>query len=136
MTMDASARVLERYNAKVFKNRKEHMLRINRKRRSRSRPIPAPSRHNDQPRLLLRRLQGRGARPHQGYGAHYPRPRGLRLYSWGTRRNKARAEEGEPNFIQYCFTTDLQEPDIVFGGTKSSRPPLTKSCRLMNPSSS
>ena len=29
MTMDASARVLERYNAKVFKNRKEHMLRIN-----------------------------------------------------------------------------------------------------------
>ena len=29
MSIDANAVVLERYNAKVFKNRKEHMLKVN-----------------------------------------------------------------------------------------------------------
>ncbi len=48
-------------------------------------------------------------------------PVGCGYYSWGTRRNKARADEVTPKdkiYSQLCVTTDMQEPDIVFGGEK------------------
>ncbi len=48
-------------------------------------------------------------------------PVGCGYYTWGTRRNKARADETTPPDKVYsalCFTTDMQEPDIVFGGEK------------------
>ncbi len=48
-------------------------------------------------------------------------PVGCGYYSWGTRRNKARADDNTPKdkiFTQLCFITDMQEPDIVFGGEK------------------
>ncbi|PKL70270.1 MAG: nitrogenase molybdenum-iron protein alpha chain [Methanomicrobiales archaeon HGW-Methanomicrobiales-1] len=48
-------------------------------------------------------------------------PVGCGYYSWGTRRNKARADETTPKdkiYSQLCFITDMQEPDIVFGGEK------------------
>jgi nitrogenase molybdenum-iron protein alpha chain len=48
-------------------------------------------------------------------------PVGCGYYSWGTRRNKARADEKTPAdkiYSPLCFTTDMQEPDIVFGGEK------------------
>jgi nitrogenase molybdenum-iron protein alpha chain len=48
-------------------------------------------------------------------------PVGCGYYSWGTRRNKARADDTTPKekiYSQLCFTTDMQEPDIVFGGEK------------------
>jgi nitrogenase molybdenum-iron protein alpha chain len=48
-------------------------------------------------------------------------PVGCGYYSWGTRRNKARADETTPKdqiYSQLCFTTDMQEPDVVFGGEK------------------
>jgi nitrogenase molybdenum-iron protein alpha chain len=48
-------------------------------------------------------------------------PVGCGYYSWGTRRNKARSDDTTPKDKMYsnlCFTTDMQEPDIVFGGEK------------------
>lgn len=45
-------------------------------------------------------------------------PVGCGYYTWGARRNKARSENPEQNFINYCVTTDMQESDIVFGGEK------------------
>lgn len=45
-------------------------------------------------------------------------PVGCAYYTWGTRRNKAKTEDPDKNFINYCFTTDMQESDIVFGGEK------------------
>jgi nitrogenase molybdenum-iron protein alpha chain len=48
-------------------------------------------------------------------------PVGCGYYTWGTRRNKARADDTTPKdkvYSQLCFTTDMQEPDIVFGGEK------------------
>jgi len=48
-------------------------------------------------------------------------PVGCGYYSWGARRNKARADAATPKdkiYGQMCFTTDMQEPDIVFGGEK------------------
>ncbi|GAB6178743.1 nitrogenase molybdenum-iron protein alpha chain [Desulfotomaculum defluvii] len=45
-------------------------------------------------------------------------PIGCGYYSWLTRRNKAESSDPEKNFLQYCFSTDMQESDIVFGGEK------------------
>ncbi|MFA6226061.1 MAG: nitrogenase component 1 [Methanoregula sp.] len=48
-------------------------------------------------------------------------PVGCGYYRWGTRRNKARADDTTPKdkiYTQLCFITDMQEPDIVFGGEK------------------
>ncbi|MEN6609246.1 MAG: nitrogenase molybdenum-iron protein alpha chain [Methanoregulaceae archaeon] len=48
-------------------------------------------------------------------------PVGCGYYSWGTRRNKARADGTTPKeniYSQLCFITDMQEPDVVFGGEK------------------
>ena len=134
MTMDASARVLERYNAKVFKNRKEHMLRIN---PEEAQQITANTRAI--PGIMTNRgccyagCKGVVLGPIKDMVLITHGPVGCGFYSWGTRRNKARAEEGEPNFIQYCFTTDLQEPDIVFGGTKKLKTAIDEIMQLMNP---
>lgn len=45
-------------------------------------------------------------------------PIGCAYYSWLTRRNKAKSEDPEKNFLTYCVSTDMQESDIVFGGEK------------------
>ncbi|MFZ5597615.1 MAG: nitrogenase molybdenum-iron protein alpha chain [Bacillota bacterium] len=45
-------------------------------------------------------------------------PIGCAYYSWLTRRNKAKSEDPEKNFLAYCVSTDMQESDIVFGGEK------------------
>ncbi len=45
-------------------------------------------------------------------------PIGCAYYTWGTRRNKARIEDPKQYFLNYCFSTDMQESDIVFGGEK------------------
>ncbi len=45
-------------------------------------------------------------------------PIGCSYYAWGTRRNKAKSKDGELNLINYAFSTDMQESDIVFGGDK------------------
>lgn len=45
-------------------------------------------------------------------------PIGCAFYSWGTRRNKAKAADPAKNFLNYCVSTDMQESDIVFGGEK------------------
>ena len=47
-------------------------------------------------------------------------PVGCGYYSWLTRRNQTDAESSSDghNFITYCFTTDMQEREIIFGGEK------------------
>ena len=52
-------------------------------------------------------------------------PIGCSFYTWGTRRNLARASEDEDNFIGYALSTDMKETDIVFGAEKK----LAKSIR-------
>jgi len=47
-------------------------------------------------------------------------PVGCGFYSWLTRRNQtdpATTPDGH-NFMTYCFTTDMQEEEIIFGGEK------------------
>ncbi|OEH84638.1 nitrogenase molybdenum-iron protein alpha chain [Desulfuribacillus stibiiarsenatis] len=45
-------------------------------------------------------------------------PIGCSYYAWGTRRNKAKTKDGEVNLINYAFSSDMQESDVVFGGDK------------------
>ncbi len=45
-------------------------------------------------------------------------PVGCGYYAWLTRRNKAKSEDPTKNYMTYCFSTDMQESDIVFGGEK------------------
>ena len=134
MTMDANAVVLERYNAKVFKNRKEHMLRVD---PAAEQQIIANTRAI--PGIMTNRgccyagCKGVVLGPIKDMVLITNGPVGCGFYSWGTRRNKAKAEGDDPNFIQYCFTTDLQEPDIVFGGTKKLKKAIDEVMELMHP---
>ena len=44
-------------------------------------------------------------------------PIGCGFYSWLTRRNQTRPlSDQDPNFMPYCFSTDMQDENIVFGG--------------------
>jgi nitrogenase molybdenum-iron protein alpha chain len=49
-------------------------------------------------------------------------PIGCGFYSWLTRRNQTRPKGPEDhNFMTYCFSTDMQEEQIIFGGEKKLR---------------
>jgi nitrogenase molybdenum-iron protein alpha chain len=60
-------------------------------------------------------------------------PVGCGYYSWMTRRNLARPEPGQTNFMQYCMTTDMQEEDIVFGGEKKLAAAIREAYALFKP---
>ncbi len=45
-------------------------------------------------------------------------PIGCGFYSWLTRRNQTDAGEDGDNYITYCFSTDMEDSNIVFGGEK------------------
>src|SRR5659263_314850 len=46
-------------------------------------------------------------------------PIGCGYYSWLTRRNQTRPKSPEDhNFMPYCFSTDIQDEQIIFGGEK------------------
>ncbi|MFP4415741.1 MAG: nitrogenase molybdenum-iron protein alpha chain [Chitinivibrionales bacterium] len=48
-------------------------------------------------------------------------PIGCAFYSWLTRRNQTNPGPEGDNYMPYCFSTDMQEDNIVFGGEKKLR---------------
>ncbi len=61
-------------------------------------------------------------------------PIGCGFYSWLTRRNQTRPPTLEdPNFMPYCFSTDLQDEDIVFGGEKKLRAAIQEAYDIFRP---
>ena len=63
-------------------------------------------------------------------------PIGCSYYAWGTRRNKARADETTPKesiYSQLCFSTDMQESDIVFGGEKKLAKMIDEVVEMFHP---
>lgn len=60
-------------------------------------------------------------------------PVGCSYYAWGTRRNQADPPEDAKNFLAYCFTTDMQEEEIVFGGEKKLKKAIEEACELFRP---
>jgi nitrogenase molybdenum-iron protein alpha chain len=61
-------------------------------------------------------------------------PIGCGFYSWLTRRNQTRTNgPDDENYMTYCFSTDMQEEDIVFGGEKKLRAAIQEAYDLFKP---
>ncbi len=61
-------------------------------------------------------------------------PVGCAYYSWLTRRNQTRPESPDaPNYMPYCFTTDMQEEQIIFGGEKKLKQAIQEAYDLFHP---
>jgi nitrogenase molybdenum-iron protein alpha chain len=61
-------------------------------------------------------------------------PIGCGFYSWLTRRNQTRpASDADDNFMTYCFSTDMQDKDIVFGGEKKLKLAVQEAYDIFKP---
>jgi nitrogenase molybdenum-iron protein alpha chain len=61
-------------------------------------------------------------------------PIGCGFYSWLTRRNQTDASaEGAENFMPYCFSTDMQDQDIIFGGEKKLEAAIQEAYDIFHP---
>lgn len=61
-------------------------------------------------------------------------PIGCGFYSWLTRRNQTRTEsDQQENFIPYCFSTDMQDSNIVFGGEEKLKQAIREAYELFHP---
>ena len=63
-------------------------------------------------------------------------PIGCSFYAWLTRRNQTNPDEagasGE-NFMNYCFSTDMQDDNIVFGGEKKLKQAIQEAYDIFKP---
>lgn len=60
-------------------------------------------------------------------------PVGCSYYAWMTRRNQADVPAGEGNFLNYAFTTDMTEQEIIFGGEKKLAQAIREAYELFHP---
>lgn len=60
-------------------------------------------------------------------------PIGCSFYAWLTRRNQTDAGENGENFMNYAFSTDLQDENIVFGGEKKLKQAIREIYELFHP---
>jgi hypothetical protein len=61
-------------------------------------------------------------------------PIGCGFYSWLTRRNQTKPETAEhENYMPYCFSTDMSESNIVFGGEKKLKEAIQEAYDLFHP---
>jgi nitrogenase molybdenum-iron protein alpha chain len=133
--MDIKSRVLDKYSARVYKNRKEHIIQIDE-----AAPNPQIAANTRTvPGIMTNRgccyagCKGVVLGPLKDVLVITHGPIGCGFYSWGTRRNKAKSEDEDGVFIQYCFSTDLKEPDIVFGGEKKLRQAIKEAVEIFHP---
>ncbi|HEB70551.1 MAG TPA: nitrogenase molybdenum-iron protein alpha chain [Desulfobulbus sp.] len=62
-------------------------------------------------------------------------PIGCSFYAWLTRRNQTDAGADGEQFMNYCFSTDMQEQDIIFGGEKKLATAIQEAYDLFHPKS-
>ncbi|GAA2182613.1 nitrogenase molybdenum-iron protein alpha chain [Brooklawnia cerclae] len=63
-------------------------------------------------------------------------PVGCSYYAWMTRRNQSGNSvdtNGVPNYINYAFTTDLTEHEIIFGGEKKLMQAIREANEIFHP---
>lgn len=61
-------------------------------------------------------------------------PIGCGFYSWLTRRNQTKpTSDTDANFMTYCFSTDMQDSNIVFGGEEKLKQAVREAVELFNP---
>lgn len=133
--MNAREKVLDNYSSRVYKNRKEHIVEVNSN--ENNNVITANTRAV--PGIITQRgccfagCKGVVLGPLKDAAIITHGPIGCAYYSWGTRRHKGQAEEGKKNFLEYCFSTDLQESDIVFGGEKKLKQAIKEVIEIFDP---
>ncbi len=62
-------------------------------------------------------------------------PIGCAFYAWLTRRNQTDAGPDGENYMNYCFSTDMQDSDIIFGGEKKLIAAIQEAYDLFHPRS-
>ena len=61
-------------------------------------------------------------------------PIGCGFYSWLTRRNQTKPEsETDENFMNYCFSTDMQDEEIIFGGERKLKQAIEEIYEIFKP---
>lgn len=61
-------------------------------------------------------------------------PIGCSFYAWLTRRNQTMPETPDsPNFMTYCFSTDMQDSNIVFGGEIKLKAAIREAFEIFKP---
>ncbi len=61
-------------------------------------------------------------------------PIGCGFYSWLTRRNQTKPySDTDENYMTYCFSTDMQDQDIVFGGEKKLKAAIQEAYDIFKP---
>ena len=60
-------------------------------------------------------------------------PIGCSFYAWLTRRNQTDPGPDGDNFMPYCFSTDMQDDNIVFGGEKKLKEAIQEVYDLFHP---
>jgi nitrogenase molybdenum-iron protein alpha chain len=60
-------------------------------------------------------------------------PIGCSFYAWLTRRNQTDPGVDGDNFMTYCFSTDMQDDNIVFGGEKKLKEAIQEVYDLFHP---
>lgn len=60
-------------------------------------------------------------------------PIGCSFYAWLTRRNQTDAGPDGENYMTYCFSTDMQDSDIIFGGEKKLAQAIQEIYDLFHP---
>ena len=60
-------------------------------------------------------------------------PIGCSFYAWGTRRNQGKAREDGRNYLEYAFSTDMQDDNIIFGGEKKLKQAIKEAYEIFKP---
>jgi nitrogenase molybdenum-iron protein alpha chain len=60
-------------------------------------------------------------------------PVGCSYYAWMTRRNQADVPDEAQNFLNYAFTTDMTENEIIFGGEQKLAQAIREAYELFHP---
>jgi nitrogenase molybdenum-iron protein alpha chain len=129
--------LLDKYSARVFKNRKSHITQLE----CGDEPDTIAANTRAIPGSMTARgccyagCKGVVVGPLKDVAVITHGPIGCAYYSWGTRRNKAKAspESDNMNFVPYSLCTDMRPTDIVFGGEKKLEKAIDEVMEIFHP---
>lgn len=129
--------LLDKYSAKVFKNRKQHITQLE----FGDEPDTITANTRAIPGIMTARgccyagCKGVVVGPLKDVAVITHGPIGCAFYTWGTRRNKAKPDPASENknFVPYSFCTDMRSTDIVFGGEKKLEKAIDEIMEIFHP---
>ena len=129
--------LLDKYTAKVFKNRKQHITQLEQGLEAdtiaaNTRAIPGTMTARG---CCYAGCKGVVVGPLKDVAVITHGPIGCAFYSWGTRRNKAKGDpdSDNKNFIPYSLCTDMRPTDVVFGGEKKLEKAIEEVIEIFHP---